>query len=193
MGDDVTIGPFDLAWRADEAIAVQTVAFGLDAEEAAVRRSIVERHAFAAGVRALAAETTGDDGVRRMVGFAYGMPNDPGQWWSTIIRPHLEREGNGHWLDDAFAVTELHVLPDFQHRGIGRTLLLSLLDGVAQRRGILSAVDEETPARRLYRGLGWRDLARRVPFPGTTRVYAVMGVELPLRPPRPPARGVGGG
>ena len=42
--DDVVVGPLDLAARVDEALAVQAVAFGLGADEVAVRRQIVLRH-----------------------------------------------------------------------------------------------------------------------------------------------------
>ncbi|MGP3981211.1 GNAT family N-acetyltransferase [Streptomyces sp. KR80] len=175
--EDVVVGPLDLAARVDEALAVQALAFGLTHDEIGVRRHIVLRHLTCPGARALGATTP--DG--RLVGFIYGMPNDRSHWWSTIVEPYLRSAGADGWLDDSFVITELHVHPSFQKRGIGRKLITTLTDRVEQPRSILSAIDVESPARALYRALGYRDLARRVLFPSAPSPYAVMGATLPLR------------
>ncbi|MFC0598591.1 GNAT family N-acetyltransferase [Streptomyces palmae] len=175
--EELAVGPLDLAARVDDALAVQAVAFGLTDEEVAVRRHIVLRHLTSPGARALGATTA--DG--RLAGFVYGMPNDRTQWWSTVVEPYLRAAGEEHWLDDSFVVTELHVHPAYQNRGIGRRLITGLTDGAGLPRSILSAIDAETPARGLYRALGYRDLARRVLFPSAPSPYAVMGAPLPLR------------
>lgn len=172
---EVAIDAIDLAARAPFALEVQAAAFGLAPDEVAVRLPIVRRHAALPGVIALGALSGG-----RLVGFGYGMPNRREYWWSTVIEPYLERNGHGDWLDEVFAVTELHVLPEYQGYGIGSALIRGLCDRCGLRRSILSAIDAETPARRLYRRLGYRDLALAVPFPGTVRPYALMGAELPL-------------
>lgn len=174
--DDVVVGPLDLAARVDDALAVQAVAFGLTEEEVGVRRHIVLRHLTNAGARALGATTR----TGRLVGFVYGMPNDRTHWWSTVVEPYLRTAGREHWLDDSFVVTELHVHPDYQNRGVGRTLITTLTDGAGLPRSILSAIDTESPARGLYRTLGYRDLARPVHFPSAPRPYVVMGAPLPL-------------
>ncbi|MGW8064388.1 N-acetyltransferase family protein [Streptomyces ziwulingensis] len=175
---ELVIGPLDLAAHVDEALAVQAAAFGLGPDEVAVRRQIVLRHLTHPGARALGATAGGD-----LVGFVYGMPNDRAHWWSTVVEPHLRAEGNDGWLDDSFVITELHVHPAHQHRGAGRTLITTLTDGAAEPRSILSAIDTESPARGLYRSLGYQDLARRVLFPSAPKPYAVMGAPLPLRRP----------
>ncbi|WP_395296148.1 GNAT family N-acetyltransferase [Kitasatospora hibisci] len=177
----VTIEAIDLAAWAPQALDVQAEAFGLSPEEVVVRLHIVARHAQQPGVIALGAFDGG-----RLVGFGYGMPNRREHWWSTVIQPYLEAGGHGDWLDDVFAITELHVLPGFQGQGIGSTLIRTLCERSGLHRSILSAIDAETPARRLYRSLGYRDLARAVHFPNTERLYAVMGAPLPL-----PARRAG--
>ncbi|MFD1832957.1 MULTISPECIES: GNAT family N-acetyltransferase [Streptomyces] len=174
---DVVVGPLDLAARVDEALAVQAVAFGLTDDEVGVRRHIVLRHAAVPGARALGATTP----EGRLVGFVYGMPNDRAQWWSTVVEPYLRREGNAEWLDNAFVITELHVHPAYQKRGIGRELITAITDTAEEPRSILSAIDTESPARALYRSLGYRDLARNVLFPSAPSPYAVMGAPLPLR------------
>jgi ribosomal protein S18 acetylase RimI-like enzyme len=173
----VTIGPLDLHARVDEALAVQAHAFGLSDDEIAVRRQIVLRHITYAGARALGATT--DTG--RLVGFVYGMPNDRTHWWSTVVEPYLRSHGHDHWLDDSFVITELHVHPGYQNRGIGRTLITTITDAATQPRSILSAIDFDSPARGLYRSLGYEDLAEQVLFPSAPKPYAVMGAPLPLR------------
>jgi len=175
--DDLVIGPLDLAGRVDEALAVQAVAFGLAADEIAVRRQIVLRHLTFPGARALGATTP--DG--RLAGFVYGMPNDRTHWWSTVVEPCLRDQGHDGWLDRSFVITELHVHPDFQNRGVGRALITTITDSAAEPRSILSAIDTESPARGLYRSLGYEDLAVRVLFPSAPKPYVVMGAPLPLR------------
>ncbi|MFI5657822.1 GNAT family N-acetyltransferase [Streptomyces sp. NPDC051684] len=173
----VTIGPLDLRSRVDEALAVQAYAFGLSDDEIAVRRQIVLRHITYPGARSLGATT----GNGRLVGFVYGMPNDRTHWWSTVVEPYLRTRGEDHWLDDSFVITELHVHPGYQNRGVGRSLITSITDGATQPRSILSAIDIDSPARGLYHSLGYADLARQVLFPSAPRPYAVMGAPLPLR------------
>ncbi|MEU3840556.1 GNAT family N-acetyltransferase [Streptomyces sp. NPDC028635] len=175
---DVVIGPMDLSAHVDEALAVQAVAFGLGPDEVAVRRQIVVRHMTHPGARALGATVEG-----RLVGFVYGMPNDRAHWWSTVVEPYLRAQGHEEWLDDSFVITELHVHPDHQNRGIGRRLITTITDSATEPRSILSAIDSESPARALYRSLGYRDLARQVHFPSAPKPYAVMGAPLPLRRP----------
>ncbi|GAA2982960.1 MULTISPECIES: GNAT family N-acetyltransferase [Streptomyces] len=174
---DIVVGPLDLAARVDEALAVQAVAFGLSQDEIDVRRHIVLRHLDDPRARALGATTP----EGRLAGFVYGLPNNRAHWWSTVVEPYLRATGSEGWLDDSFVITELHVHPDFQQRGIGRSLITTVTDAVDQPRSILSAIDTESPARGLYRSLGYQDLARRVGFPGAPRPYAVMGAPLPLR------------
>ncbi|POX36114.1 GNAT family N-acetyltransferase [Streptomyces sp. Ru73] len=174
--DDVVVGPLDLAARVDEALAVQALAFGLTDDEVGVRRHIVLRHLTTPGARALGATTP--DG--RLAGFVYGLPNDRSHWWSSVVEPYLRSTGQDFWLDDSFVITELHVHPGYQKRGIGRALITRITDEAPYPRSILSAIDTESPARALYRSLGYQDLARRVIFPSAPAPYAVMGAPLPL-------------
>jgi ribosomal protein S18 acetylase RimI-like enzyme len=174
---DIVIGPLDLAAWVDEALAVQAQAFGLSEEEIGVRRHIVLRHLANPGARALGATSS----TGRLVGFVYGMPNDRTHWWSTVVEPYLRANGNDFWLDDSFVITELHVHPRYQNRGIGRSLITTITDAAAEPRSILSAIDTDSPARGLYHSLGYEDLARRVLFPSASKPYAVMGAPLPLR------------
>ncbi|MFD7916689.1 GNAT family N-acetyltransferase [Streptomyces sp. NPDC059752] len=175
----VRIGPLDLAARVDEALRVQAVAFGLSEEEVGIRRYIVQRHMTCRGARALGAFA--EDGA--LTGFVYGMPNDRTHWWSTIVEPYLRAGGYEDWLDGSFVITELHVHPGFQGHGVGRALITGITDDAVEPRSILSAIDTESPARGLYRALGYSDLARQVHFPSASMPYAVMGATLPLTRP----------
>ncbi|HEV7627806.1 MAG TPA: GNAT family N-acetyltransferase [Streptomyces sp.] len=173
---EVVIGPLDLEAHVDEALAVQAVAFGLTDDEIGVRRHIVLRHLNSPGARAFGATT----GEGRLVGFVYGMPNDRAHWWSTVVAGYLRDAGFEEWLNDAFVITELHVHPLYQQRGTGRRLITMLADTADEPRSLLSAIDTDSPARALYRSLGYRDLARHVHFPSASSPYAVMGAWLPL-------------
>jgi ribosomal protein S18 acetylase RimI-like enzyme len=163
------IAAFDLVSRADDAVAVQAAALGPAGPD---RASIFTRHATYPDFRAFgafdAATAAGARNVQfdaRLVGFGYGTACLPGQWWHDQIRPALVRAGHGRWLDGAFAVTELHVLPEYQGRGIGRDLLTRLLDGLPS----------------LYRHLGFVDLVTGFRFPMQEQPYALMAAPLPLQ------------
>jgi ribosomal protein S18 acetylase RimI-like enzyme len=156
------------------------------------REAIMERHAASPGFRGLVAEADG-----QLAGFTYGFHGETGQWWHDMVAAALATrsrmaltaadgggpDGPRAWLDDSFEVAELHVLPTWQGRGIGCSLLLSLVDRRPERTAVLSTADAPTRARRLYRGLGFTDLLTDFRFSGTEPPYAVMGAVLPLAPP----------
>jgi ribosomal protein S18 acetylase RimI-like enzyme len=91
------------------------------------------------------------------------------------------------WLDDSFEVAELHVHPEYQRRGLGTSLLYRLTAERQERTAVLSTMDSESPARRLYRNLGFVDLLTGYKFSGNNEAYAVMGAALPLSRTRPPS------
>jgi GNAT superfamily N-acetyltransferase len=162
------------------------------------REAIMERHAASPGFRGLVALADG-----QLAGFIYGFHGASGQWWhdmvaaalatrSGLATPTAEDAAPGGWLDDSLEVAELHVVPRWQGKGIGRRLLLSVADGRPERTAVLSTADAPTRARRLYRGVGFSDLLTDFRFSGTEPPYAVMGATLPLaadtalsRSPRP--------
>jgi ribosomal protein S18 acetylase RimI-like enzyme len=97
------------------------------------------------------------------------------------VRRALDPEAARQWLMDAFELSELHVLPDYQGSGIGRRLLNSLAADLTHSAMLLSTPDADTRAFRLYRATGFVDLARNYLFPGDARPFAVLGARLPLR------------
>ena len=119
-----------------------------------------------------------------VIAFAYGFHGGRGQWWHDLVRSALiSKSGRAAaiaWLDDSFEVAEVHVHPGYQRRGIGRRLLYLLTGGRAERTAVLSTMDTNSPARRLYRSLGFTDLLTGYRFSGAPVPYAVMGAVLPL-------------
>jgi ribosomal protein S18 acetylase RimI-like enzyme len=60
-------------------------------------------------------------------------------------------------------------------------LLASLARDLPHRAVLLSTPDADTRAFRLYRDVGFVDLARHYLFPGDSRPFAVLGARLPLQ------------
>jgi len=162
-------------------LAVYGAAMGAGPDELPGRHVIMERHAGHPGLRALAAI---DDQSQEMVGFAYCFRGAPGQWWHDVVWSAVAATSGVQaargWLDDAVEIAEVHVRPEFQARGIGRQLVTRLATGRPEHTAVLSTRDAESPARRLYRQLGFTDLLTAFVFPGGGPPYAVMGAQLPL-------------
>jgi len=176
------LSPGEFAARLDQMIAVYAAAMRPPAEMLAGRRSIMAGHAAQPGFRALLAT---EDGSGAPAGFGYGFHGAAGQWWHDTVARGLAAvfgEGAAAWLDDSFEVAELHVAPGHQGHGVGAGLLLRLTSDRPERTALLSTRDADSPARRLYRGVGFSDLLTDFAFfPGSEPPYAVMGAELPLR------------
>ncbi len=175
----------------DALTGVYQAAMRPDPAQLPGRRSIMQRHATYQGFRALAV-TADEDGrpgpPGRIVAFSYGFSGADGQWWHDVVATALTaRAGRAlaaGWLSDSLEIAEVHVHPDFHRRGIGRSLVLGLAEGRRERTAVLSTQDANSPARHLYRGLGFADLLTGYHFPGAPVPYAVMGAALPLCPTR---------
>jgi GNAT superfamily N-acetyltransferase len=166
--------------RLDEVIAVYKAAF-LDHHEADPVRAArdralhARRHFDRRDLLAVAAVTPDDT----LVGITYALPGQPGQWWHDVVADALAPPTAAHWLDDCIEIVELHVLPSYQGRRIGRQLLRELLRDVPQRTAALSALEPAgSRARRLYASEGFVPLLSDFQFPGTLTPYAVLGKEL---------------
>ena len=174
------------------------------------RHTIMERHAGYAAFRAIAAiarpaaaggapadgeradsEQAGREPITgELAGFAYGFHGGGGQWWHDLVSRTtasiLGSRAAQDWFGDSLEIAEVHVLPSHQGRGTGLAMMLRLTAGRPERAAVLSTMDANTRARRLYRGLGFTDLLTGFTFPGTELPYAIMGAPLPL--PGAPAR-----
>ena len=164
------------AARVDEAMRIYARAMNYPYSAADQRAVTARRHAHNTGFASRAALLA--DGT--LVGFGYGYTTAPGQWWHDLVRKALTAPLAAEWLHDAFELSELHVLPEYQGHGIGRRLLLDLAAGLPHASMLLSTPDADTRAFRLYRDLGFHDLRRQYLFPGDARPFAVLGAHLPL-------------
>jgi GNAT superfamily N-acetyltransferase len=178
--------------------AIYGAALGAPQEELPGRQAIMERHAANPAFRAIGATADGAStphpagatypasvgGRPGVVGFCYCFRGCPGQWWHDVVRSGLQashgQAAADDWVEHVVEVAEVHVLPAYQGRGIGRRMLHELAAGRAERTALLSTRDAETPARGLYRSLGFTDLLTQFLFPGGGLPYAVMGAQLPL-------------
>ena len=123
-----------------------------------------------------------------LLGVAYGYPGAPGQWWQQQVVLGLQRGGLppleiARLMDSYFELTELHIHPRAQGRGLGEALARRLLAGRPERNVLLSTPETNggsNRAWRLYRRLGFTDIIRRYHFAGDPRAFAILGRALPL-------------
>lgn len=112
--------------------------------------SHLDRHHFT-----LAVATEAD----RLVGFVYGYTGHRGHYWSDLVVRTVPRAVSDHWIGGHFELVTLAVAPRVQNRGVGTRLMTEVLDAVPHDRALLTGPTVDSPARRLYRRLGWTDLA----------------------------------
>lgn len=123
-----------------------------------------------------------------LVGIAYGYPGAPGQWWQQQVVLGLQRSGFppqaiDRLMNSYFELTELHIHPRAQGRGLGEALARRLLAGRDENNVLLSTPEnngEANRAWRLYRRLGFTDVIRSYYFAGDPRAFAILGRALPL-------------
>jgi ribosomal protein S18 acetylase RimI-like enzyme len=123
-----------------------------------------------------------------LLGVAYGYPGAPGQWWQQQVVLGLERGGLplqeiAQLMTSYFELTELHIHPRAQGRGLGEALARRLLADRSERNVLLSTPEtngEANRAWRLYRRLGFMDIIRGYHFAGDPRAFAILGRTLPL-------------
>jgi ribosomal protein S18 acetylase RimI-like enzyme len=174
----------DLPTRLPEAMAIYVAAMGYPPGSGAQRGTHMLRHSGFDWFRCRAALNA----EGRMLGFGYGYTSLPGQWWHDLVRRAIAGD-TSHWLGSAFELSELHVLPAAQGAGLGERLLRSLAEGLPHRTMVLSTPEGENRAWRLYRRMGFDDLARNHLFPGDHRPFGVLGARLPFPAPAGPGPG----
>jgi ribosomal protein S18 acetylase RimI-like enzyme len=168
-------GATELLNHLDEAMAVYANAMGYPPETGRAHAGFTATHTSRPGFRATAAMAGSE-----LAGFGYGYTTEPGQWWHDQVLRATTSTDSTYWLTDCFELCELHVLPRWQGRGLGRELLTLLLRELPERRVLLSTPEGETRAWRLYRSMGFVDVARHYFFPGDARAFGILGLTLPL-------------
>jgi ribosomal protein S18 acetylase RimI-like enzyme len=123
-----------------------------------------------------------------LLGVAYGYCGAPDQWWQQQVVVGLQRSGLPgpeitKLMTRYFELTELHIHPRAQGRGLGEALARRLLADRSEANVLLSTPEanaEANRAWRLYRRLGFVDIIRGYHFTGDPRAFAILGRKLPL-------------
>ncbi|WP_200846108.1 GNAT family N-acetyltransferase [Mycolicibacterium vanbaalenii] len=189
-----------MAHRLSDALAVYVDAMRYPRGTEDQRASMWLEHTRRRGWKAVAAiddsaALDGNDGAGTgaltaapMVGVAYGYCGAPDQWWQQQVVAGLRRNGAdqadiANLMTSYFELTELHIHPRAQGRGLGEALIRRLLDNRGEQHVLLSTPEingEANRAWRLYRRLGFTDVIRSYYFAGDPRAFAILGRSLPL-------------
>ena len=176
----VELSADELRSRLHEALSLYVTAMRYPKGTAEQRAPMWLAHMLRADWRCVAALDTDE----KLIGIAYGYRGAPGQWWHEQVRRGIvEQSGPGAadaWLGDYFELTEVHVRPDSQGRGIGAELLRRLLSEVHAAKVLLSTPEGPSRAWHLYGRLGFVDVLRHYRFTGDPRPFGVLGRRLPL-------------
>ena len=194
----IDLAPQDMQRRLDDALNVYVDAMRYPRGTESQRASMWLEHTRRRGWRAVAVvevDTRADEfpaaehlAVAPMVGVAYGYRGAPDQWWQQQVvrglhRVGLPRDEIARLMGDYFELTELHIHPGAQGRGLGEALARRLLADRGEANVLLSTpetIGEPNRAWRLYRRLGFTDIIRGYHFAGDPRSFAILGRTLPL-------------
>lgn len=187
----IDLSPHDLGRRLPEALDIYVEAMRYPRGTEMQRASMWTEHSRRPGWRAVAAVETHDDQdpcAAPLLGIAYGYCGGPEQWWQQQVVRGLHRVGYSRdaisrLMGDYFELTELHIAPHAQGRGLGEALARRLLTGREEAHVLLSTPEihgESNRAWRLYRRLGFTDIIRGYHFAGDPRAFAILGRALPL-------------
>jgi ribosomal protein S18 acetylase RimI-like enzyme len=197
----IDLSPSDMQRRLGDALAVYVDAMRYPRGTEDQRASMWMEHTRRQGWKAVAVvEIPGQDGVHGtdvpadslasapLLGVAYGYCGAPDQWWQQQVVAGLHRVGAdrtriSELMTSYFELTELHIHPRAQGRGLGEALARRLLADRGESHVLLSTPEingEANRAWRLYRRLGFADIIRGYHFAGDPRAFAILGRALPL-------------
>jgi ribosomal protein S18 acetylase RimI-like enzyme len=195
----IDLSPSDMQRRLGDALAVYVDAMRYPRGTEDQRASMWLEHTHRQGWKAVAAVEVPDqqDMIDRsagalaaapILGVAYGYCGAPDQWWQQQVVQGLYRVGADRMriaelMTSYFELTELHIAPRAQGRGLGEALARRLLADRAEAHVLLSTPEingEANRAWRLYRRLGFSDIIRGYHFAGDPRAFAILGRALPL-------------
>jgi ribosomal protein S18 acetylase RimI-like enzyme len=194
----IDLSPGEMQQRLGDALAVYVDAMRYPRGTEDQRASMWLEHIRRRGWKAVAAIEVPDSAevadapepsaAAPMLGIAYGYCGAPDQWWQQQVVSGLQRSGAdrshiAELMQSYFELTELHIHPRAQGRGLGEALIRRLLDDRPEQHVLLSTpeiVGEDNRAWRLYRRLGFTDVIRGYHFSGDPRAFAILGRALPL-------------
>ena len=192
----IDLSPGDMQRRLGDALGIYVDAMryprGTEDQRASMWLEHTRRRGWTAVAAVEAPEGSPNAGVELrtapMLGVAYGYCGAPDQWWQQQVVQGLQRGGTestriAELMTSYFELTELHIHPSAQGRGLGEALARRLLLGRHEPHVLLSTPEingEANRAWRLYRRLGFADVIRGYHFAGDPRPFAILGRELPL-------------
>lgn len=197
----IDLSPEDMQSRLPDALRVYVDAMRYPRGTEEQRAALWLEHTRRQGWKAVAAVEFGTDDESHpeaparedlvaapLLGIAYGYCGAPDQWWqqqvvSGLHRIGATREQIAELMSSYFELTELHIEPRAQGRGLGEALIRRLLADRGESHVLLSTPEingEANRAWRLYRRLGFTDVIRGYHFAGDPRAFAILGRPLPL-------------
>jgi ribosomal protein S18 acetylase RimI-like enzyme len=197
----IDLSPSDMQRRLGDALAVYVDAMRYPRGTEDQRASMWLEHTQRGGWKAVAAVEAPDRAepdrtplsapelaAAPLLGIAYGYCGAPDQWWQQQVVAGLHRVGAeseriAELMTSYFELTELHIQPHAQGRGLGEALARRLLADRGESHVLLSTPEingEANRAWRLYRRLGFADIIRGYHFAGDPRAFAILGRALPL-------------
>ncbi len=195
----IDLSPSDMQRRLGDALGVYVDAMRYPRGTEDQRASMWLEHTRRHGWKAVAAVEVPDQqditdlagvalATAPMLGVAYGYCGAPDQWWQQQVVQGLYRVGADRMriaelMTSYFELTELHIAPRAQGRGLGEALARRLLADRGEAHVLLSTPEingEANRAWRLYRRLGFTDIIRGYHFAGDPRAFAILGRALPL-------------
>lgn len=110
------------------------------------------------------------------VGFAFGYYLLPKYGWHKVLGPHLKKSGLAHWLNDAYCLAEMALIPSYWGRRIGGRMHDELFAQNKNSHWLLSTMqDDTTNGYNMYLKRGWENLLESIWVSEVERAYRVMG------------------
>lgn len=198
----IDLSPDDMKRRLPQALRVYVDAMRYPRGTEEQRAALWLEHTRRAGWKCVAAVDVAESGTGAgaeseagaelidapLLGIAYGYSGAPDQWWQQQVISGLQRVGASpgriaELMVSYFELTELHIDPHAQGKGLGEALTRRLLAGRDESHVLLSTPEingEANRAWQLYRRLGFTDVIRGYHFAGDPRPFAILGRPLPL-------------
>jgi ribosomal protein S18 acetylase RimI-like enzyme len=119
----------------------------------------------------------------RLVAFAYGHPwtwEEQRDEWGENLKTRLGEQASA--IDDTIALFLLARDPSVQRRGLGRGVLMEWLEAVRDQPTWLQTTDIDTPAQRLYRSVGYKEIGHGPEAPNNAPSLVMLRPRQAVRP-----------
>lgn len=181
--------PQDFLSRIDELVDIHLLAMNYALSAHRSRRSLwianSQQEDFTCSIALLHQSSMSaniHDSHQRGVGVAFCFKGSEKTWWYQQVSRGLRSRGASaqqieSLLGNYAELSEIHVHPQAQHRGLGRQLLDDVLIRSPQRTALLSTPEvphEANAAWHLYRSSGFEDLMRNFYFPIDPRPFGIL-------------------